>query len=135
MEQLQPAHVAQFLKRIRFRGAALRRFQVRNRSAHHASGLLDLSARDGESDARVRLRIELGGVEEFRFQRRPGPGLVRLKEVRLGYFNGLFYLNLDAFADDAPPALIDFRASDAFVAARTLSWEVTPRPPSAAPGA
>lgn len=126
MEQLQPAQVAQFARRFRFRGGVLRRFLVRNRSTYESSGVLDLSVHESEGGGRARLRIVLDGVEEFRFQRRPGPGLVRLKEVRLGYFNGLFYLNLDAFADDAAPALIDFRASDAFIAARSLSWEVVP---------
>ena len=81
----------------------------------------------------ARLRIVLEGVEEFRFQRRPGPSMVRIKEVRLGVFNGVFYLNLDAYADDVPPALHDFRASDAFIASRSFAWEIVPpKPPPAA---
>src|SRR4051812_26658764 len=124
MEQLLPAQAVAFLRRFRFRGGTLRRFEVRNRSTTHAVGMLSVSVHDGNSEARVRLRIILDGVEEYRFQRRPGPALVRLKEVRLGYFNGLFYLNLDAFADDERPALIDFRASDAFIAARSFAWEI-----------
>lgn len=131
MEQLLPAQAAAFLKRFRFRGGTLRRFQVRNRSGNHGVGVLHVAVHDGTSDVRVRLRIVLDGVEEYRFQRRPGPGLVRLKEVRLGCFNGLFYLNLDAFADGERPALIDFRASDAFIAARSFAWEIVPPPPPA----
>jgi hypothetical protein len=40
------------------------------------------------------MRLQVDGVEEFRFQRRPGPGLVQLKDVRIGYFTGLMFLNL-----------------------------------------
>jgi hypothetical protein len=131
MEQLLPAQIPQFLKRFRFRGGLLQRFQIRNRSANQSSGRLSIVALDDNGNARVRLRLEFDGVEEYRFQRRPGPGLVRLKEVRLAYLNGLFYLNLDAFVDDEPPTVIDFRASDAFIAARSLSWEIVPPSPPA----
>jgi hypothetical protein len=130
MDQLQPAQIAQFTKRFQFRGGTLLRFQIRNRPKGQSDGLIVVSARDESAGSRVRLRLRLEGVEEFRFQRRPGPGLVRLKEVRLGYFNGLLYINLDAFAVDGPAALIDFRASDAFAAARRITWDaVPPKPP------
>jgi hypothetical protein len=126
MEQIQPSQIAQFMKRFRFRGGVLRRFRISNLSVNEARGEIALIIHEADTNKRARLRIVLDGVAEFRFQRRPGPGLVRLKEVRLGYFNGLFFLNFDAFADDGPPALIDFRASDAFIAARSISWEALP---------
>jgi hypothetical protein len=129
MNTIQPAQIAQFMKRFRFRGGALRRFRIRNHSAQHASGEVLLILRTADSGERVRLRLLFDGVEEFRFQRRPGPGLFRLKEVRLGYFGGLFFLNFDAFSSDEAPTLIDFRASDAFIAARTISWEIVPAKP------
>jgi hypothetical protein len=130
MEQVLPAQVASFLNRFAFHGGTVRRFEVRNRAADQSAGLLTLTVRDNTSGARVRLRIILDGVEEFRFQRRPGTRFVRLKEVRLAYFNGLFYLNLDAFPDNEPPALIDFRASDAFIAGGSLAFEIVPAKPS-----
>ncbi len=133
MTNLLPSQVAQFLKRFRFQGGTLRRFQVRNRSAQQASGEIIVSALEGNSNQRVRLRLVFDGVEEYRFQRRPGPAFVRLKDVRLGVFDGVFYLNLDAFADDGHPALHDFRASDAFIAGRALAWEIIP-PQSPAQG-
>lgn len=126
MDQIQPSQIAQFMRRFHFKGGVLRRFSIRNRTTSDASGEIALALREGDANQRARLRLVLDGVAEFRFQRRPGPGLVRLKEVRLGYFNGLFYLNFDAFPDDGPPAIIDFRASDAFVAARSISWELLP---------
>jgi hypothetical protein len=33
-------------------------------------------------------------------------------------------LNLDAFQQDGPPKVMDFRASDWFLAARFVRWEV-----------
>jgi hypothetical protein len=124
MNQLLPAQITQFMKRFHFQRGTLRRFRVGNRTPKESSGEIIVAVHEGDGSRRVRLRIVLDGVEEYRFQRRPGPGLVRLKEVRLGVFNGMFYLNLDAYADDVPPAIHDFRASDAFVAARSFAWEI-----------
>ncbi|HJZ91948.1 MAG TPA: hypothetical protein VKE40_13830, partial [Gemmataceae bacterium] len=78
----------------------------------------------GEDGRPVRLRLTFDGVEEFRFQRRPGPGLVRVKDVQVGFFGTLTYVNFDPFADDGPPKVMDFRASDWFLAGRALQWEV-----------
>jgi hypothetical protein len=131
MTSLSPFQTAQFMKRFRFQKGTLRRFRVRNHSGQRSSGEIVVTVGEGDN-RRVRLRLVFDGVEEYRFQRRPGPGLRRLQEVRLGVFNDLFYLNLDAFADDGPPALHDFRASDAFIAGRSLCWEIiAPKPPAA----
>jgi hypothetical protein len=124
MEKLQPNQIATFLKRFHYLKGALRRFRVQNRSPQETRAELLLAVPDGDGTTKVRLKLALEGVEEFRFQRRPGPGLVRLREVRLGYFNGLFYLNLDAYASEGSPQLIDFRASDAYIAARGIDWEI-----------
>src|SRR5262245_4206935 len=124
MDRLQPSQIASFLKRFHFLKGSLLRFRVRNCSPRNACGDIVLSVREGDDAKRVRLRLSFEGIEEFRFQRRPGPGLVKLRNVRLGYFNGLFYLTLDAFADDGAPQLMDFRASDAYIAGRELGWEI-----------
>jgi hypothetical protein len=129
MNTIHPAQIAQFMKRFRFRGGALRRFRIRNHSARQTSGEVLLILPKNESGQRDRLRLIFEGVEEFRFQRRPGPGLFRLKEVRLGHFSDLLFLNFDAFSSDERPVLIDFRASDAFIAARAISWELVPAKP------
>ena len=124
MNQIQPGQIVHFLKRFQFQGGAIRRFRIRNDSRQSSSGELILAIREGSS-SKVRLRIVVEGVEEYRFQRRPGPGLFRIREVRLGVFDGLIYFNLDAYDDEAP-ALHDFRASDAFVAGRSMAWEIVP---------
>lgn len=132
MNQIQPAQIVPFLKRFQFQGGSLRRLRIRNNSRQSSSGELIVSVREANGK-KVRLRIVLDGVEEYRFQRRPGPGLFRLKEVRIGVFDGLIYFNLDAYIDEAP-ALHDFRASDAFIAGRSIAWEIippTPKPSSA----
>jgi hypothetical protein len=121
MNELTTGTVHQFLKRFPLRGARLRRFRVRN-APKHSSAEVRLTLRDNGN--RVRLRLVFDGVEEFRFQRRPGPGLVRLKGVQVGFFGALTYVNFDPFADDGPPKVMDFRASDCFVAARSVGWEV-----------
>jgi hypothetical protein len=130
MNELTTGTVHQFQKRFVLRGARLRRFRVRNTSADAATAEVRLTAREG--DKPVRLRLVFEGVEEFRFQRRPGPGLVRLKDVQIGFFGALTYVNFDPFADDGPPKVMDFRASDSFVAARSVRWEVIPKASGAA---
>jgi hypothetical protein len=124
MERLEPNQIGAFLKRFHHLKGRLRRFRVQNRSAQEARGELVLGVHEGDERKPMRLKLALEAVEEFRFQRRPGPGLVRLREVRLGAFNGLFFLNLDAYADEGAPQLIDFRASDAYIAARSVLWEI-----------
>lgn len=126
MNQLIPAQTVSFLKRFCFAGGSLRQFRIRNLANRRCTGELALFVTETASGERVRMRIVLDEVEEYRFQRRPATSLIRLKEVRLGVFDGTFYFNLDAFVDDAPPALHDFRASDAYIAARSFAWEITP---------
>jgi hypothetical protein len=128
MNQLLSSQFAIFVKRFRFRGGVMRRFRIRNRSPHATTGEIIVDALEGEK--RVRLRLVFDGVDEYRFQRRPGPGLYRLREVRIGAFNGMIYLDLDAYVDDPLPAVHDFRASDAFIAGRTLHWEIVTLPHS-----
>jgi len=127
MNELTPGNVHAFLRRFQFRGGWLRRFRVRNLSADVATGEIRLTARDTETSQPARLRLTFHRVEEFRFQRRPGPGLVRLTEVQVGFFGDLIYLNLDAFAEEGPPKVMDFRASDCFLAGRSVSWEIEER--------
>ena len=127
MNQIQPTQIMQFLKRFQFQGGSLRRLRIRNKSRQNCSGEVIVSIREANNN-KVRLRIVLDGVEEYRFQRRPGPGLFRLKEVRLGIFDGLIYFNIDAYNDEVP-ALHDFRASDAFLAGRSMAWEIIPPKP------
>ncbi len=129
MNQLQPAQIVQFARRFRFADGRVLRIRMRQPMTSRAAGEIVLRVLSADRGEKQRLRIVIHHVEEFRFQRRPGQSKSRLKDVKIGYFNGLFYLNLDPYADDSPPALHDFRASDAFIAGREFAWEiVTPRP-------
>ena len=124
MNELTTGNVYQFLKRYQFHGSRLRQFRVRNTSTKDAMAEFRLTVRETASGKPVRLRLIFEGVEEFRFQRRPGPGLVQVKDLQVGFFGALTYVNLDPFPEDGPPKVMDFRASDCFVAGRTVRWEV-----------
>ena len=127
MNELTPANAHQFLKRYQFRGARLRSVRIRNaRDLTIADVRLALRAAD--ADKPVHLRLMFTGVEEFRFQRRPSSGLVKLKHIQFGFFGSLTYVNLDPFPEDGPPKVMDFRASDSFLAARTVGWEAIEKP-------
>ncbi|HKB05358.1 MAG TPA: hypothetical protein VKD90_24250 [Gemmataceae bacterium] len=124
MNELTPSTAHAFLKRFQLRGGRLTRFRLQKPTADGATAEVRLAARDTENDQRVRLRLVFDGVEEYRFQRRPGPARDRLNDVQVGFFGNLVYLNLDAFPEDGPPKVMDFRASDCFLAGRTARWEV-----------
>jgi hypothetical protein len=131
MNELTPSNAHAFLKRFRLRGGRLTRFCLGKPTADGATAEVRLAARDTETDRRVRLRLVFDEVEEYRFQRRPGPARDRLNDVQVGFFGPLVYLNLDAFPEDGPPKVMDFRASDCFLAGRTARWELVEKP---APG-
>jgi hypothetical protein len=128
MNELTPGNVHAFLKRFQLRGGRLRRFQIRSGPGRALTAEVRLVALDTSIDKRVRLQLTFDGVEEYRFQRRPGSETARLKEVQFGFFNDLMYLNLDAFPVDGPPKVMDFRASDCFLAGRSVRWEIVERP-------
>lgn len=122
MQNIIASQIIAFLKRFRFTGGSLRAVRLANDAA-----VIIVRVLDTESNRRVRLKLRIDGVEEFRFQRRPITGSRRLRDVRIGCFNGVMYLNLDAYPDEASPALHDFRASEAFVGGRSLAWEIVER--------
>lgn len=126
MTPLQPGQTVQFLRRFPFARSVLLGFRIRHHGRRSCSARLAFRVQEAATGKMAKLVVEMDGVEEHRFQRRPGQALVRLKDVRLAVFDDLFYFNLDAFARDGPPLLHEFRASDAFLAARAFSFEATP---------
>jgi hypothetical protein len=124
VERLQSSQIHLFFKRFRFQKGKLRRIQISNSINKETQARIVLKVIDLTSNQPVLLKLDFVGVEEFRFQRRPNGGLVALSEVRFGHFNGLIYLNLDAFPEEGPLQLIDFKASDAFIGARDVNYEI-----------
>lgn len=124
MDRLPATQIAQFMKRFRFQKGIFRGIRLQNRTPREQVATLALVVVDTTKNEKVRLKLQIDGVDEYRFQRRPNGGLLRLSEVRMGYFDGLIYLNLDAYPDEDAPQVMDFRASDAFIAGRELSYEV-----------
>src|SRR5262245_37835086 len=130
MNRLTPVELPQFLRRYRFPGGRIRRVRLIHRSEKDAVVELRLVVREsirdlGTEPKRVRLVLRLEGVEEFRFQMRPGQPKVKIADARGVHVNGLFYVNLDAWGLDPgeTPKLHDFRASEAYAAGRELLWE------------
>jgi hypothetical protein len=132
MTTLYPTDIAEFLRKFRFTGARLRRFRYRPSAD---GGTLDvvLVARKAMQSLnapseRVILTFEFRGVEEYRFQRRPGPPAAK-SDCRFGTFNGLVYADFDAFplGQGEVAKLHDFRASDAFVGGREVRYAVAER--------
>ena len=130
MTRLHPTDVATFTRKYRFPGGRLRRVKVRYARGEDFIVEFIVSARTaiqqlGTEPEPVKLRVRLTGVEEFRFQKRPTFASGSVAEARIGYFNGLFYVNLDAWglAPGEVPKVHDFRASDTYIAGRDLFWQ------------
>jgi hypothetical protein len=130
MNRVPPAELPQFLRRYRFPGGRVRRVRVVNVSEKDVAVELRLVVREairdlGTDPNRVRLTLRLEGVEEFRFQMRPNQPRVRIADARISHLNGLFFVNLDAWALEPgeQPQVYDFRASEAYAAGRELLWE------------
>ncbi len=134
MTRLHSSELVQFARKYRFVGGRLQRLRLVNR---RGSGNVEVvlvvrpAPRDlGAAPKPVKLKLEIIGVEEFRFQKRPTLSVGKMSDLMLGYFNGLYYINFDAWGlpADEVPRVHDFRASDAFVAGNDLFWEdVTPK--------
>ncbi len=143
MDRLPPADIPSFLRKYRFAGGKLRRVRLRYAGAGKLAVELVLTARTalrdlGTEPRPVRLRLRLEGVEEFRFQKRPSAPAGRITDVRVGYFQDLVFVNLDAWGLEPgeAPKVHDYRASDSYAAGRELWWEEIEAPdrlPDAAP--
>jgi hypothetical protein len=126
-----PAHeLAAFLRRFRLPGGRVRGVRISYTSDQTAAVEFRLVVREaiqdlGKEPRKVRLRLRLTGVDEFRVQMRPGQPRVKIADARVTYLNGLFWVNLDAFGLDPgeQPRPHDFRASETYAAGRELAWE------------
>ncbi len=131
MPPLLPHELAQFARKYRFAGGRVRRVRVIPRKGGATVEVVlrvtpvisDLGA---DAPTPVRLKLRIDGVEEYRFLKRPITSPGRASEIKFGTFNGLIYINFDAWGlqPGEVPGVHDFRASDAFVAGSRVSWEV-----------
>lgn len=134
MTPLKPEDFDRFTRQYRWAGGKLSRLRFKHRRGDLVidmvlrvrSAIRDL----GEGSQPVRLHLKFAGVEECRFQKRPAKGLDRLADVRFGAFDGMIFANFDAWAlaSGDRPAIFDFRGSEAYLAAKSVTWEELPRP-------
>jgi hypothetical protein len=130
MTPLLPHELAQFARKYRFAGGRLKRVRVIPRKGGATVEVVlkvtptitDLGA---DAPKPVRLVLRIDGAEEYRFQKRPIGSAARVSEMKFGTFSGLIFINFDAWGlqPGEVPGVHDFRASDAFVAGRQVSWE------------
>ena len=130
MQTLSADDLPSFTRQFRFPGARLRRVTLTQRRGEDPVLELVLIVRTatkslGDTAEKALLRLRFEGVEEYRFQKRPGMEGGKVPDGRFGGFNGLVYATFDAWtlAPGDVPGVHDFRASDAFVGSRRMSWE------------
>jgi len=130
MTPITPNDLPAFLRTYRLTGGRVRRVRVLYPKPREVAVEFHLTVSEavknlGDEPRRVRLVLRLNGVEEFRFQMRPNLPKAKIADARIGYLNGLFFVNLDAWGLEPgeQPKLHDFRASEVYAAGRDLSWE------------
>lgn len=129
MTSIVPQDLAAFLRRYRFPGGRIRAVRLKQPSEKDIVVEFRLVVREairdlGSEPKRVRLNLRIGGVEEYRLQMRPNLAKVKITDARISYLNGLFYVTLDSLGlgPTERAEVYDFRASEVFVAGRTLEW-------------
>ena len=144
MNRVTPQDLPAFLRKYRLNGGRLRRVRVLYPRPKEVAVEFHLTVREatqnlGTEPKPVRLVLRLEGVEEFRFQMRPSQPKARIADARVGYLNGLYFVNLDAWGLEPgeQPKLHDYRASEVYAGGRELLWEEVPRekPPQGEPPA
>lgn len=142
--RLSPADLSALLRQFRLPGGRVRRVRVLYPRPKEVAVEFHLSARTAAkppgADSPVKFVLRVEGVEEFRVQMRPGQPRAKIADARLGYLNGLFFVNLDAWALEPgeQPKLHDYRGSEVYAGGRELFWwKVEPKKPrsSGEPGA
>jgi len=129
MQRLHSSDLVQFARKYRFVGGKLKRLRIGSRRGSTtvvAHLLVRPATRDlNAAPPPVKLKLEIAGVEEFRFQKRLTVASGKMSDLKLGYFNGVYFINFDAWGLPVGevPGIHDFRASDAYVAGNDLFWE------------
>jgi hypothetical protein len=130
MNPITPNDLPAFLKKYRLSGGRVRRVRLlypklREVAVEFHLSLFEAVKTLGAEPRRIHLVLRVEGVEEFRFQMRPNQPKARIADARIGYLNGLFFVNLDAWGLEPgeQPRLHDFRASEVYVGGRDLFWE------------
>src|SRR5262245_54524060 len=130
MNRLTLQELPAFLRKYRLTGGRVRRVRVLYPRPKEVAVEFHMTIREtiqnlGTEPKPVRLVLRLEGVEEFRFQMRPGQPKVKIADARVGYLNGLFFVNFDAWGLEPgeQAKLHDFRASEVYAGGRDLFWE------------
>lgn len=130
-EPIGLSDLPRFQRQFRLAGGRIRRIRVLYPRPNLATVEFHLTVREtikdlGAEPQVVRLVLRLEGVEEFRLQMRPSQPKAKIVDARIGFLNGLYFVNLDAWGLEAgeQPKLHDYRASESYAGGRELSYQV-----------
>jgi hypothetical protein len=131
MKTLYPSDIPEFLRQFRFNAVRLRRlrFQMNSQGDMTADAHVIVKKQSSTlntTGATVILHLHMIGVEEYRFQKRPGDDRSRKSIGRVGSFQGTIFIDFDAYSlgTGEMAKAHDYRASDAFVACRDLQYTI-----------
>ena len=135
MNRVHATDLPRFLRQFKLTGGLIRGVRLKHAAEKAATVEFRLTVREpivklGDKPKKIKLTLRLGGVEEYRFQMRPGQHKSRVADARIGYLNGMFFVSLDSLGLEPNEAaqVFDFRASEVYAAGRELSWSEGERP-------
>jgi len=136
MTSLTPTQIPAFLRRYRLSGSRLLGIRIKPQRHRNPRVELRIALRQleatGQPGGFVRLRIVFDDSSEYRFQKRPNADRQALRRIDLAYLQGQFFFCLDSYLEENErPAVHDFRASEAYVAASDVAYEIVPPKPKA----
>ena len=118
-ERIGMSDLPRLLRQYRFPGGRIHRVRLLYPRPKKVAVEFYLTVREtiknlGSDPKNVRVVLRLEGVEEYRFQMRPGQARLKIADARIGYLNDLFFVNLDAWGLEPgeQPKLHDYRASE-----------------------
>ena len=136
MPSLTTSQIPAFLRRYRLSGSRLLGIRIKPQRHRNPRIELRIALRQleatGQPGGVVRLRIVFDDSSEYRFQKRPNADRQSLRRIDLAYLQGQFFFCLDSYLEENErPAVHDFRASEAYVAASEVEYEIVPPKPTA----
>jgi hypothetical protein len=136
MKPLIPQELPKFAKQYKFAGGQLLRVRQQYRKGNLTLDII-LRVRPtiknlDDNPRPVKLHLQLIGVDEMRYQKRPGQAAGKIHDGHFGTFDGNIYLTFDSWSllPNERPGLHDFRGTDLYFGCRELFWEELPPKPA-----
>jgi hypothetical protein len=132
MKPLIPQEFAKFERQYKFAGGRLLRIRQTFRKGQLEVEMIlrvTPTIKNLDDDPKpVKLHFRFIGVDEMRFQKRPGSSAGKIGDAHFGSFQSMYFLTLDSWSllPNERPGVHDFRGSDWYLGCQEILWEQLP---------